>query len=168
MKRNTKNKMAVQICIKNRFIITWIWFVWLWKFRGHTHSLLCVMASIGTVIWPYNPKRPKAVQFNRAQQQKSRLDKMDSCVFFTWYMTSLINTNEFYHQRHFSVLHTGFQSLVFFYVSFKNMNFWCKAVGEKGEVNPSLIHWSTAQDEAVMTVLSPANIWVSLNFNPAK
>lgn len=37
--------------------------------------------------------------------------------------------------------------LVFFqYVPLKNVNFWCEAVGEKGEVNPSLIHWSTAQD----------------------
>ena len=32
-------------------------------------------------------------------------------------------------------------------MSLKNVNFWCKAVGRKGEVNPSLIHRCTVQDQ---------------------
>lgn len=35
----------------------------------------------------------------------------------------------------------------FFNVSLKNVSFWCEAAGEKGEVNPSLIHGCTAQDQ---------------------
>lgn len=34
----------------------------------------------------------------------------------------------------------AFSLLVFLNMSLKNVNFWCEAAGEKGEVNPSLIH----------------------------
>lgn len=38
-------------------------------------------------------------------------------------------------------------SFFFFNMSLKNVSLWCEAAGRKGEVNPSLIHRCTVQDQ---------------------
>lgn len=91
------------------------------------------MFSVVSVSLNSSPKTPQLFSLKGGKQQKHRFfylidDFSDQSMMIVTVVTILLCCT------------LASRPLVFFNMSLKNMNFWWEAVGEKGEVNPSLIH----------------------------